>query len=175
MNRFMRPPVEQAARTVSKVSMTNGILPRQAIERLVAGGAITGLSDDGAHPPSIQPASLDLCLGETALRLRASFLPGRGATVSETVESIVMHKIDLTRGAVLETGCVYLIPLRESLTLPEDIVGLANPKSSTGRLDVFTRVICDGGREIRYNPGRLFRAALHGSRAAHFPDTGSAG
>ena len=146
--RFMRRPVEQAARTDSKVSMTNGILPCQAIERLVASGVITGLSDDAAHPPSIQPASLDLCLGDTALRLRASFLPGRGATVSETVESIVMHQIDLTGGAVLETGCVYLIPLREGLNLPEDIIGLANPKSSTGRLDVFTRVICDGGEKF---------------------------
>lgn len=128
--------------------MTHGILPRQAIEALVAQGTITGLSDDPAHPPSIQPASLDLCLGETALRLRASFLPGRGASVSDTVESIVMHQVDLTGGAVLETGCVYLIPLREELNLPSDIVGLANPKSSTGRLDVFTRVICDGGEQF---------------------------
>lgn len=125
--------------------MTHGILPRQDIERLVSQGAISGLLEDVAHPPSIQPASLDLCLGNTALRLRASFLPGRDATVAETIESVVMHKVDLTGGAVLETGCVYLIPLKESLNLPDDIVGLANPKSSTGRLDVFTRVICDGG------------------------------
>lgn len=128
--------------------MAHGILPRQDIARLVADGAIAGLSEDKNHPPSIQPASLDLCLGTTALRLRASFLPGRGASVSETVESIVMHKIDLTDGAVLETGCVYLIPLRETLSLPAGIIGLANPKSSTGRLDVFTRVICDGGEQF---------------------------
>lgn len=128
--------------------MTNGILPRQDIERLVSDGAIAGLSDDPNHPPSIQPASLDLCLGATALRLRASFLPGRGAAVSETVKSIVMHQVDLTDGAVLETGCVYLIPLKETLRLPKDIIGLANPKSSTGRLDVFTRVICDGGEQF---------------------------
>ncbi len=128
--------------------MTHGILPRQAIERLVEDGAISGLLDDPSNPPSIQPASLDLCLGETALRLRASFLPGKGMSVSDTVESIVMHQVDLTNGAVLETGCVYLIPLREILNLPEDIVGLANPKSSTGRLDVFTRVICDGGEKF---------------------------
>lgn len=128
--------------------MKHGILPRQDIERLVSQGAIGGLSEDVAHPPSIQPASLDLCLGDTALRLRASFLPGRGATVAETIESVVMHKVDLTGGAVLETGCVYLIPLKENLNLPDDIVGLANPKSSTGRLDVFTRVICDGGEKF---------------------------
>jgi len=80
--------------------------------------------------------------------LRASFLPGRGMTVSKALESVVMHQIDLTAGAVLETGCVYLIPLRESLNLPHNILGLANPKSSTGRLDVFTRVICDGGEQF---------------------------
>ena len=128
--------------------MTHGILPRQDIERLVSDGAIAGLSNDANHPPSIQPASLDLCLGETAFRLRASFLPGRGASVSTAVKSVVMHSVDLTQGAVLETGCVYLIPLKESLNLPKDIVGLANPKSSTGRLDVFTRVICDGGEQF---------------------------
>ena len=128
--------------------MTYGILPRQDIEQLVMTGAISGLLNDSAHPPSIQPASLDLCLGETAMRLRASFLPGQGFKVSEAVSSIVMHQIDLTGGAVLETGCVYLIPLREGLNLPTDILGLANPKSSTGRLDVFTRVICDGGQQF---------------------------
>jgi len=79
------------------------------------------------------------------LRLRASFLPGRSASVADSIDSVVMHRVDLTHGAVLETGCVYLIPLKESLQLPKDITGLANPKSSTGRLDVFTRVICDGG------------------------------
>ena len=145
-------PVARAAPAVSKAGMSKGILPRQAIEALVSQGAIlgavAGASADAVHPPSIQPASLDLCLGDTALRLRASFLPGRGMTVSETVESIVMHQVDLTGGAVLETGCVYLIPLKERLNLPDDIVGLANPKSSTGRLDVFTRVICDGGEKF---------------------------
>ena len=144
----MHGPVAPDALNASKGGMTHGILPRQDIERLVATGAISGLSDDAGHPPSVQPASLDLCLGETAMRLRASFLPGPGKTVAEVVKSVVMHQIDLTHGAVLETGCVYLIPLREGLNLPEDIVGLANPKSSTGRLDVFTRVICDGGEKF---------------------------
>jgi len=128
--------------------MGQGILPRQDIADLASNGAISGLLKDADHPPSIQPASLDLCLGDTAMRLRASFLPGRGMSVSDALESVVMHQIDLTAGAVLETGCVYLIPLREALNLPSDIVGLANPKSSTGRLDVFTRVICDGGEQF---------------------------
>jgi len=128
--------------------MKNGILPRQDIADLVESGAIAGLSNDPNHPPSLQPASLDLCLGETALRLRASFLPGRGVSVADALESVVMHQVDLTQGAVLETGCVYLIPLKESLRLPKEIIGLANPKSSTGRLDVFTRVICDGSEQF---------------------------
>ena len=144
----MRQPVARTALDVSLDLMTHGILPRQDIAELVATGAISGLLNDAEHPPSIQPASLDLCLGDMAMRLRASFLPGPGLTVAEAVKSVVMHRIDLTPGAVLETGCVYLIPLREGLNLPEDIVGLANPKSSTGRLDVFTRVICDGGEQF---------------------------
>jgi len=111
--------------------MAQGILPRQDIANLVRSSAISGHSEDDAHPPSIQPASLDLSLGDTALRLRASFLPGKDASVTETVQSVMMHSIDLRQGAVLETGCVYLIPLRENLDLPHDIVGLANPKSST--------------------------------------------
>ena len=141
---FIRQPVAQTVTGDSLRLMSNGILPRQNIETLVKSGHIIGLSDDPAHPPSLQPASLDLCLGRTAFRLRASFLPGEGRSVAEAVETVTMHKIDLDGGAVLETGCVYLIPLQEGLNLPDDITGLANPKSSTGRLDVFTRVICDG-------------------------------
>ncbi len=148
MYRFVQGAVAQYALPASTGIMKHGILPRQDIAALVAGGAISGSSDDAAHPPSIQPASLDLCLGDSAMRLRASFLPGPNKSVTEVVSSVVMHEIDLTNGAVLETGCVYLIPLKEGLNLPNDIVGLANPKSSTGRLDVFTRVICDGGEKF---------------------------
>lgn len=93
----------------------------------------------------LQPASVDLRLGAVAYRLRASFLPGPGKTVdSQLTKDLVMHQIDLTGGAVLETGCVYLVPLQESAALPQHVSGLANPKSSTGRIDVFTRVITDG-------------------------------
>ena len=92
----------------------------------------------------VQPASLDLRLGARAWRMRASFLPGPGGSVGERIAAYSLHEIDLTRGAVLETGCVYLAEVQEELVLPSDVAAAANPKSSTGRLDVFTRVITEG-------------------------------
>jgi len=94
----------------------------------------------------VQPASLDLRLGDTAFRVRSSFLPGPEQTVGERIRSLELHRLDLTNGAVLERGCVYLVPLQESLNLPATVSAGANPKSSTGRLDVFTRVIGDRAR-----------------------------
>src|SRR5438309_6484429 len=94
----------------------------------------------------IQPASLDLRLGEVAYRVRASFLPGPGATVGERIDDLKLHEVALGDGAVLETNCVYIVPLQESMALPADIAASANPKSPTGRLDVFTRVIADQTR-----------------------------
>jgi dCTP deaminase len=94
----------------------------------------------------VQPASLDLRLGGVAYRVRASFLPGPGATVERRIAELRLHEFALTDGAVLETGCVYIVPLIESLALPTDIAAATNPKSSTGRLDVFTRVIADETR-----------------------------
>jgi len=120
-----------------------GILPAHMIETMFAHGAITS-----EFPPvdgQIQPASLDLRLGRTAFRVRASFLPGPGVSVSSKLDALELHTMDLRDGAVLETGCVYIVPLQESLDLPADISATANPKSSTGRLDVFTRVITDNG------------------------------
>lgn len=121
-----------------------GILPDRLIAKLGDMGGIicTGEFD----PDQIQPASLDLRLGEVAYRVRASFLPGPGATVAERIDELKLHEIALGDGAVLETGCVYIVPLIESLALGADITAIANPKSSTGRLDVFTRVIADGTR-----------------------------
>ncbi len=121
-----------------------GILPAQAIAAMAADGSITTrrpLDED-----QIQPASLDLRLGRSAWRIRASFLPGAGITVKDRLADLALHKLDLADGAVLETGCVYLVPLFEKLRLPPDVAASANPKSSTGRLDVFTRVIADGAR-----------------------------
>jgi dCTP deaminase len=117
-----------------------GILPDRMIAALAAAGGILPSSE--FVPDQIQPASLDLRLGEVAYRVRASFLPG-STTVAQRIDELKLHEFALTDGAVLETGCVYIVPLLESLALPDDISAAANPKSSTGRLDVFTRVIAD--------------------------------
>ena len=124
----------------------NGILP----DRMIAAMADSGLILP-AYPfveSQIQPASLDLRLGDIAYRVRASFLPGPEATVGERIDQLKLHEISLADGAVLETNCVYIVPLLESLALPPEIAASANPKSSTGRLDVFTRVIADGTRSF---------------------------
>ncbi len=103
------------------------------------------LFDTPLDADQIQPASMDLRLGDRAYRLRASFLPGKDRAVNDRLKApLVMHEIDLGPGAVLETGCIYLVPLMERLNLPADISARTNPKSSTGRIDVFTRVITDG-------------------------------
>jgi dCTP deaminase len=129
-----------------------GILPDHMIAALARDGAILPAYD--LVPDQIQPASLDLRLGEVAFRVRASFLPGPRKTVAERIDELKLHEISLSDGAVLETGCVYIVPLLESLALPDDIAAAANPKSSTGRLDVFTRVIADGTRGFdRVEPG----------------------
>ncbi|MFN2640320.1 MAG: 2'-deoxycytidine 5'-triphosphate deaminase [Actinomycetota bacterium] len=124
-----------------------GVLPSQHLARAVE-ERIIEVGDNLHVPPSnIQPASIDLRLGETAYRIRSSFLPDN-RPVEEKLKEFVIDEIDLRReGAVLETKRPYLIPLLEHLNLPQDVRGKANPKSSTGRLDVFTRVISDhGGR-----------------------------
>ncbi len=139
---------KSAAQTTSKtdgplgVAVTDGILPAQAIRALISSGALK--LAEPADPGQLQPASIDLRLGAVAYRVRASFLPGPGAKVASRIDDLKLHAIDLTPGAVLETGCVYIVPLLESLALPDVIAAAANPKSSTGRLDVFTRVIADG-------------------------------
>ena len=121
-----------------------GILPDRMIAALAEAGGIIAVQEFADD--QIQPASLDLRLGEVAYRVRASFLPGKGATVAARIDQLKLHEIALGDGAVLETGCVYIVPLQESMALPADIAASANPKSSTGRLDVFTRVIADQTR-----------------------------
>src|SRR5262249_31406919 len=121
-----------------------GILPDRMIQALIEMGAIIPAAEPVED--QIQPASIDLRLGEVAYRVRASFLPGPESTVGERIDELKLHEIPVGDGAVLETGCVYIVPLLESLALPPDIAGAANPKSSTGRLDVFTRVIADATR-----------------------------
>lgn len=119
-----------------------GILPMQGLNALIAAGAIRSATPFDAD--QVQPASLDLRLGARAWRVRASFLP-RGRTVAERLKDVEMHEIDLTRGAVFESGCVYIAELQESLSLPAGISARANPKSSTGRVDVFVRLLSDHG------------------------------
>mgnify|MGYP006279373093 FL=1 len=123
----------------------SGILAARQIEAMAQAGLISHAAPFA--PGQIQPASLDLRLGARAWRMRASFLPG-AATVMERVEDLKLHEIDLTQGAVLETNCVYVAELMESLDLPPTLSAAANPKSSTGRIDVFTRVITDGTRSF---------------------------
>jgi dCTP deaminase len=132
-----------------------GILSDRQIAALVAAGAVR--IGDPLAQNQIQPASLDLRLGSRAHRVRASFMPGPGRPVSEKLAALALHEIDLEHGAVLETGCVYIVPLIESLRLAPEVAAAANPKSSTGRLDIFTRVITDGAQEFDKIP-----AGYHG-------------
>ena len=151
---ILLPELEKELHEIS----ASGIFPSQKIEELIKAGCIsakTPISDS-----QIQPASIDLRLGATAYRVRASFLPGEKTTVRGKVDDLVMHEIDLTKPSVLEKGCVYIVPLMEELHLPKSISGKANPKSTTGRLDVFTRLIVDHGTEFERVPsgykGRLY-------------------
>ncbi|MDJ0630261.1 MAG: 2'-deoxycytidine 5'-triphosphate deaminase [Rhodobacter sp.] len=129
-----------------------GVLPSQALRAMIARGEIA--ADPPIDTAQIQPASLDLRLGSTAYRVRASFLSGQGQNVSDRLDEFTMHRIDLSGGAVLEKGCVYVVPLMERLSLPPGIQAVANAKSSTGRLDLLTRAITDGGTEFdRIAPG----------------------
>ena len=100
----------------------------------------------------IQPASLDLRLGRTAYRVQASFLPGQNSTIAEKLPRLKMYELDLSQPTVLERGCIYLVPLAERLALPPDLSGVATPKSSTGRLDIFTRLIADGANDFERIP-----------------------
>jgi dCTP deaminase len=133
----------------------SGLLPSQAIRALIAAGGVT--ADRPVSPGQVQPASLDLRLGDVAYRVRASFLPGSRLTLEEKLTRFGLHQVSLTQGAVLETGCVYVAPLQERLALPPEISAAANPKSSTGRLDVFTRVIASTGAAFDQIP-----AGYHG-------------
>jgi dCTP deaminase len=125
-------------------SSDHGILPDRMIVALAEDGAIA--AQRPFAPDQIQPASIDLRLGTVAYRVRASFLPGPGIAVTQRIVELKLHEFPLAGGAVLETGCVYIVPLLERLALPADVAASTNPKSSTGRLDVFTRVIADETR-----------------------------
>ncbi|HUN51485.1 MAG TPA: 2'-deoxycytidine 5'-triphosphate deaminase [Candidatus Sulfotelmatobacter sp.] len=126
-----------------------GVLPDHVLRQLIRDRAITAAT--AVLDEQVQPASLDLRLGTVAYRVRTSFLPG-AAPVARKIEQLAMHSMDLGDGAVLEKGCVYIVPLQEELDLPKAIGGTANPKSTTGRLDIFTRLITDGATEFEVVP-----------------------
>jgi len=123
-----------------------GVLADKGITAMIAAGDIA--ADQPVTEAQIQPASLDLRLGAVAYRVRASFLAGAGRTVAERLAEFEMHRVDLTGGAVLEKGCVYVVPLMERLRLQSGVTAVANAKSSTGRLDLLTRTVIDGGTEF---------------------------
>ncbi len=136
----MTPDHEPATPPLSRPA---GLLARQRILALVHTGAVAASAP--IEPTQLQPASLDLRLSGEAYRVRASFLPGQGAGVFERLRSLNPERVSLQgEGAVLEKGIVYIAPLIERLALPAGVSGAANPKSSTGRLDIFTRLIVDG-------------------------------
>src|SRR6056297_2431720 len=123
-----------------------GVLASQQISALIADGRIS--AQPAVTSEQIQPASLDLRLGNVAYRVRASFLSGHNRSVADRFAELEMHRIDLSQGAVLEKGCVYVVPLMEHLDLPSGMQAVANAKSSTGRLDLLTYTITDGGEEF---------------------------
>ncbi len=126
--------------------MDTGVLAAQHLRQMITAGSISASAD--ILSAQVQPASLDLRLGTLAYRVRASFLAGKGRPVAERLTEFEMHRMDLTQGAVLEKGCVYVVPLMERLALPAGLSAVANAKSSTGRLDLLTRLITDGGTEF---------------------------
>jgi dCTP deaminase len=138
------PHLSDAARGIAAPAAvrSTGILPSQEIRAMVQCREIEATDPIGED--QIQPASLDLRLGPVAYRVRAGFLPGAGTTVMDRIAAYSMHQVDLQDGAVLEKGCVYIVPLMESVGLRSRVSGTANPKSSIGRLDIFTRLITNG-------------------------------
>ena len=135
---------------MNKIQKIVGVLSSQEILELIHKNVIT--SENGIEKDLIQPASIDLRLGIKAWRVPASFLPGKGNKVSTRLKDLAMHEFSLLDGAVLECGCVYIIKLLENVSLTDNLTGIANPKSSTGRLDVFTRLIVDGAMEFEEVP-----------------------
>src|SRR6185312_12187386 len=136
-----------ASQETARSPVYTGILPCQKIKEMLSAGQILPLAMNQIAPDQVQPASIDLRLGEWAYPVDASFLPGKGMKVREKMEkldsSFERFRIDLRNGAVLEKGRVYVIPLQETIKLRSDVAAFANPKSSTGRLDILTRLIAD--------------------------------
>ena len=132
--------------TAKELAHTTGTLPSQTIQELIRIGRIKAPSEIAED--QIQPASIDLRLGPVAYRVRASFLPGQHSTVEKKIAELQIEKMDLTKPTVFDKGSVFIVPLLEEVSLPADTLAKANPKSTTGRLDIFTRLISDYGAEF---------------------------
>jgi dCTP deaminase len=132
--------------TAKQLAHTTGTLPSQTIQELIRIGRISAPSEIAED--QIQPASIDLRLGPMAYRVRASFLPGQHSTVEKKIAELQIEKMDLTKPTVFDKGSVFIVPLLEEVSLPADTLAKANPKSTTGRLDIFTRLISDYGAEF---------------------------
>jgi len=144
------PPAESEA-------LSTGILPSQTIRTFIDTGKI--ISPEPVADSQIQPASLDLRLGKVAYQVRASFLPGQ-STIGRKIRDLLIREVSLVDSAVLERSSVFIVPLIESLALPADVSGKANPKSTTGRLDVFTRLITEPGKAFEWVP-KGYKGALY--------------
>jgi dCTP deaminase len=143
------PDLEPGA---SSARSGTGVLPHGEIEAFIAARRLAATED--ILPDQIQPASLDIRLGARCFRVRSSFLPGKTKSVATRLNDLTMHELDLSQPAVLERGCVYVVEAMEAVRMPRDISARANPKSTTGRLDVFTRLITDNtDRFDRIEPG----------------------
>ncbi len=129
------------ASLVPVAALHQGVLTDSDFHHLHTTGAFTSATP--LAQGQIQPASADLRLGTVAYRIQAGFLPGKGRKVSDCLPSLTMTELDLTQPQLFERGAVYLVPLQESLNLPPQTEGTASPKSSTGRLDIFVRLITD--------------------------------
>ena len=145
---FAQALIEVGDAEADREVFATGILPSQALEQCVRVSREIFSANDAIRDDQFQPASLDLRLGPVAYRVRASFLPGKNATVRQKLDELAMHEMDIREGGVLERGCVYIVPLQEHLALKRRTSARCNPKSSTGRLDIFTRLITDYGTEF---------------------------
>jgi dCTP deaminase len=141
------PAMKDVPAAAARSGDYTGILPSQKIKEMVGSGEIRPLMRP-LEADQIQPASIDLRLGDFAYPIDTSFLPGSGMRVLDKMKHLDERcgdfKIDLRNGAVLEKGRIYVVPLLESISLRSEITAFANPKSSTGRLDILTRLIADG-------------------------------
>ena len=151
------PTIFRKSKRIQKLTLNiipkvpGSVLPSQEIRQLILKNYIGSCTP--IQPGQIQPSSIDLRLSARAWRMRASFLPGDHRKVKILIDQLSMQEIDLDNGYILEKGSVYLVELQEGLTLPKNIEALGNAKSSTGRLDLFTRLITDNATEFdKVNP-----------------------